>query len=131
MVHQVLAPRVEHGEKADPRAEVLVIGGELLHRLAMGGMAELYVARHSGIQGFERTVVVKRVLPNLTEDPEFISMFLDEARLAARIHHPNVVSTMDVQKADDADRLVGQSSTPSGRKRRTTNAKAATAVVQR
>ncbi len=73
---------------------------ELIHRLAMGGMAELYVARHSGIQGFERTVVVKRVLPNLTEDPEFISMFLDEARIAASLDHPNIAQVTDIDQED-------------------------------
>ncbi|MBC8072862.1 MAG: protein kinase, partial [Deltaproteobacteria bacterium] len=69
---------------------------ELLHRLAVGGMAELYVARHSGIQGFERTVVVKRILPHLVEDPEFISMFLDEARIAASLDHPNIAQVTDI-----------------------------------
>ncbi len=73
---------------------------ELLHRLAMGGMAELYVARHSGIEGFERTVVVKRVLPHLTDDPEFTRMFLDEARIAAALDHPNIAQVTDIDEQD-------------------------------
>ena len=71
---------------------------ELLYRLAMGGMAELYVARHSGIEGFERTVVLKRVLPHLTDDPEFIRMFLDEARIAASLDHPNIAQVTDIDE---------------------------------
>ncbi|MBX7081731.1 MAG: protein kinase, partial [Nannocystaceae bacterium] len=69
---------------------------ELIGRLATGGMAELYVARHSGLSGFERTVVIKRVLPHLTEDPEFITMFLDEARIAASLDHPNIAQVTDI-----------------------------------
>lgn len=72
----------------------------LLARLAIGGMAELYVARHSGLQGFERTVVVKRILPHLTEDPEFIRMFLDEARISASLDHPNIAQVTDIDLAD-------------------------------
>ncbi|MBL4684238.1 MAG: protein kinase, partial [Nannocystaceae bacterium] len=71
---------------------------ELLYRLAMGGTAELYVARHSGIEGFERTVVLKRVLPHLTDDPEFIRMFLDEARIAASLDHPNIAQVTDIDE---------------------------------
>ncbi|MEM6990821.1 MAG: serine/threonine-protein kinase [Myxococcota bacterium] len=73
---------------------------ELLHRLAMGGMAELYVARQSGIGGFERTVVLKRVLPHLVEDPEFTRMFVDEARIAASLDHPNIAQVTDIDEQD-------------------------------
>lgn len=69
---------------------------EVLAQLAAGGMATVYVARAQGVAGFERLVAVKVLHPHLAHDDEFISMFLDEARLAARIRHPNVVPTLDI-----------------------------------
>jgi len=59
-------------------------------------MAEIYLARQGGLAGFERIVVIKKILPHLSEEPEFVSMFLEEARLAALINHPNVVQIFDV-----------------------------------
>ncbi len=59
-------------------------------------MATVHLARQLGVVGFAKTVAVKRLHPQLARDPQFVSMFLDEARLAARIRHPNVVSTLDV-----------------------------------
>ncbi|MBI5533346.1 MAG: protein kinase [Deltaproteobacteria bacterium] len=64
--------------------------------IASGGMATVHLGRLLGPVGFSRTVAIKRMLPLFAEDPEFVSMFLDEARLAARIRHPNVVPTLDV-----------------------------------
>src|SRR5262249_14751172 len=61
--------------------------------IAHGGMARVHVARLLGQEGFSRVVAVKRLHPYLAEDREFVGMFLDEARLASRIHHPNVVTT--------------------------------------
>lgn len=69
---------------------------ELLHPIAAGGMATVFLGRAAGIGGFERLVAVKVCHPHLRGDPEFAAMFLDEARLAARIHHPNVVPVLDV-----------------------------------
>jgi hypothetical protein len=69
---------------------------EVLAQLASGGMATVYVARARGVAGFERLVAIKVLHPHLAHDDEFISMFLDEARLAARIRHPNVVPTLDI-----------------------------------
>jgi serine/threonine-protein kinase len=69
---------------------------EVLAQLASGGMATVYVARAQGVAGFERLVAIKVLHPHLAHDDEFISMFLDEARLAARIRHPNVVPTLDI-----------------------------------
>jgi len=68
----------------------------LFDEIAAGGMATVHLGRLLGPVGFSKTVAIKRLHPNLARDPEFVSMFLDEARLAARIHHPNVVSTLDV-----------------------------------
>jgi serine/threonine-protein kinase len=72
----------------------------LLAKLASGGMASVYVGRKSGVAGFERLVAIKLCHPHLREDREFSSMFLDEARLAARIRHPNVVGTLDVSEGE-------------------------------
>jgi|GEM_PF-6336936 eukaryotic-like serine/threonine-protein kinase len=69
---------------------------ELLARLAKGGMAEIYLARQAGAVSFSRLVVVKRILPHLAEEPAFVRMFLEEARLAAQINHTNVVQIYDV-----------------------------------
>lgn len=68
----------------------------LLSKLAVGGMAELFLAREVGLGGFERLVVVKRILPHLIDTPRFVEMFLREARLNARINHPNVVNILEL-----------------------------------
>ncbi len=68
----------------------------LIRQLAVGGMAEVYLATATGIEGFEKLVVIKRILPQHAQNPRFVSMFLDEARLAATLHHPNVVQVFDI-----------------------------------
>src|ERR1700690_2074894 len=73
---------------------------ELLHEIASGGMATVYLGRKRGVGGFERLVAIKCCHPHLRRDPAFVTMFLDEARLAARIHHPNVVATLEVSDDD-------------------------------
>ena len=70
----------------------------LLGKLATGGMAEVFLARQDGPQGFAKTVVIKQILPHLTDDAQFVQMFLNEARLAALINHPNVVSIYELGK---------------------------------
>lgn len=72
---------------------------EVLGLLASGGMAELYLARGRGLDGFEKLVALKRVLPHLARDPEFVDMFLDEARLAGTLDHPNIASVIDIGRA--------------------------------
>lgn len=67
----------------------------LIRKLANGGMAEVFLARVEGPLGFEKRLVLKRLLPHLAEDPEFVGMFLDEARLVARLEHPNLVQLFD------------------------------------
>ena len=71
---------------------------EALAKIATGGMATVYRGRVVGEGGFERLVALKLLHPHISNDPEFVAMFLDEARLAARIRHPNVVATIDIQK---------------------------------
>ncbi len=74
-----------------------VVGRYALYdEIAAGGMATVHFGRLLGPVGFSRTVAIKRLHPQFAKDPEFVSMFLDEARLAARIRHPNVVQTLDV-----------------------------------
>ncbi len=73
------------------------IGRYLLFReIGHGGMATVHLGRLHGPAGFARTVAIKKLHAQFSRDPEFVSMFLDEARLAARIQHPNVVSVLDV-----------------------------------
>src|SRR5882724_9342980 len=68
----------------------------LFGEIASGGMATVHFGRLVGPVGFSRTVAIKRLHPQYAKDPEFVAMFLDEARLASRIQHPNVVTTLDV-----------------------------------
>ncbi|MHB1844363.1 MAG: serine/threonine-protein kinase [Deltaproteobacteria bacterium] len=77
----------------------------LLRPLAQGGMAELFLARQEGPGGFRKIAVVKRVLPHLSADPEFVRMFFDEASLVARLSHPNVVQIFDFGQAEGAHYL--------------------------
>jgi len=77
------------------------VGRYALYReIASGGMATVYVGRQQGQAGFARTVAIKRLHPQFAKEPDFVAMFLDEARLAARIRHPNVVPTLDVVATD-------------------------------
>ncbi len=81
---------------SSPAAEVIVGRYVLYRQIGSGGMATVYFGRLLGPVGFSRTVAVKRLLPQYARDPEFVTMFLDEARLAARLRHPNIVPTLDV-----------------------------------
>ena len=79
------------------RAEPERVGRYLLFEsIAQGGMAQVHLGRMVGPVGFSRIVAIKRLHPHLALEPEFVSMFLDEARLAARVRHPNVVPILDV-----------------------------------
>ena len=73
---------------------------EILERIAAGGMAELYKARRSGVEGFQKIVAIKRILPHLADNEEFIAMFADEAKLAAQLNHPNIVHIFDLGKIE-------------------------------
>jgi serine/threonine-protein kinase len=83
-------------------APVRVVGRYALYgEIAAGGMATVHLGRLLGPVGFSRTVAIKRLHPQFAKDPDFVSMFLDEARLAARVQHPNVVPTLDVISLED------------------------------
>jgi serine/threonine protein kinase len=72
---------------------------ELLRKIASGGMGQIFLAREHGT-GFERLVVLKLILPHLAEDDEFLSMFLDEAGLVARLTHPNLITILDLTEIE-------------------------------
>ncbi|HEY1334838.1 MAG TPA: serine/threonine-protein kinase, partial [Myxococcaceae bacterium] len=73
---------------------------QLLRKLATGGMAEVFLAKTDGPMGFEKHLVIKRILPHLAEDPQFVDMFLAEAKLAAQLNHPNLVQLFDFGEAE-------------------------------
>ncbi len=79
---------------------------ELFRELASGGMATVYLGRLRGESGFTRTVAIKRLHAHLAANPQFVTMMIDEARLASRIRHPNVVSTVDVVRHQNEVLLV-------------------------
>ena len=72
---------------------------DLLERVAVGGMAELFKARQRGVQRSDQIVAIKRILPHLSDNDEFVRMFIDEAKLAAQLSHPNIVQIFDLGKA--------------------------------
>ena len=78
----------------------------IVRKIAVGGMAEIYLARQRAVEGLERTVVLKRILPTYVDNPEFVTMFLDEARLLAALSHPNIAQVFDLGKIDDSYYLV-------------------------
>lgn len=78
------------------------IGKYIVRRkLAEGGMAEIFLCKATGAEGFEKEVVIKRVRPALAHDEQFVEMFITEARLASRLNHPNVVQIYDFAKHED------------------------------
>ncbi len=111
-----LAPREPATTRDDPPAGRSVSGPipvtrrvgryELIHRIAHGGMATVYLGRAKGKAGFEKVVAVKVIHPHLASEAEFVAMFLDEARIAARLHHPHVVETLDLGESDGAYYMV-------------------------
>jgi serine/threonine protein kinase len=74
----------------------------LLERINVGGMAEVFKAKAFGVEGFERLVAVKRILPTIAEDTEFITMFVDEAKIAVQLTHANIVQVFDLGKVGDS-----------------------------
>lgn len=72
----------------------------LLERLGEGGMAEVFKAKSFGVEGFEKVLVIKRILPKLAEHPKFVDMFVHEAKLAVRLSHANIVQVFDLGRVD-------------------------------
>jgi len=73
----------------------------LLERIAIGGMAEVWKARMKGVEGFQKTVAIKKILSNLTDSADFVTMFIDEAKLAAQLTHNNIIHIYDLGKIGD------------------------------
>lgn len=103
-------PKVEvtKEERRAPAApvEAPLVGGtpfgqyQLENLIATGGMAEVYKARMQGVEGFQKIVAIKRILSHLTDNDEFVTMFIDEAKLAAQLQHPNIIHIYDLGKID-------------------------------
>ncbi|MGE0789719.1 MAG: PEGA domain-containing protein [Sandaracinaceae bacterium] len=74
----------------------------LLDRINVGGMAEVFKAKAFGVEGFERQVAVKRILPSIAEDSEFITMFIDEAKIAVQLTHANIAQIFDLGRVQDS-----------------------------
>lgn len=74
----------------------------LIDRLAVGGMAEIFLAQQAGLEGFQKTVVIKRIRSHLSTQSSFVRMFLNEAKLAAQLNHPNIVQIYDLGKIGDS-----------------------------
>ena len=70
----------------------------VLEKIAHGGMAEIFLALQRGVEGFEKPVVLKRILPSLAEDPKFVRMIVDEAHIASTLNHSNLVQVLDLGK---------------------------------
>ncbi len=74
----------------------------LVHRVGIGGMAELFLAKQTGLKGFEKVLAIKKILPHLTQDSEFVSMFVNEGKLAALLTHQQIVQIFDLGHVDGA-----------------------------
>ncbi len=74
----------------------------LIDRIAVGGMAEIFLAKQAGLEGFEKTIVIKRIRPHLSKQSSFVKMFLNEAKLAAQLNHPNIVQIYDLGKIGES-----------------------------
>lgn len=94
--YSLALPRAPLRVPSGPALAQRTIGPYLAEkRIATGGMAEVFVGKRVGPHGFVKQVALKRILPQLARDPDFVSMFVDEARLAARLSHPNIVQVFD------------------------------------
>ncbi|MEZ4248887.1 MAG: protein kinase [Polyangiales bacterium] len=74
----------------------------LLERIAVGGMAEVFLSKSFGIEGFEKIIAIKRILPTMAEDDDFIEMFIDEAKIAGQLSHANIVPIYELGKIGDS-----------------------------
>lgn len=87
---------------AEPKKPIRFGKYTLIDRIAVGGMAEIFLARQAGLEGFEKTIVIKRIRPHLSKQPNFVKMFLNEAKLAAQLNHPNIVQIYDLGKIGES-----------------------------
>lgn len=91
------------GGRPQAKGRVIPFGKYLLlERLAVGGMAEVFLSKSFGIEGFEKIIAIKRILPTMAEDEDFIEMFIDEAKIAGQLNHANVVPIYELGKIGDS-----------------------------
>ncbi len=92
-----LTPTRSSSPAPEPTFRRVVFGPyELIERVAVGGMAEVFKAKRAGVEGFEKVVAVKRILPHLSENADFVRMFVDEAKVAAGLSHPNIATIFEL-----------------------------------
>jgi serine/threonine protein kinase len=95
------APKAPEGARGRPHWRDDTYGPyRLIDRVAVGGMAEVFKAKRSGVEGFEKVVAVKRILPHLSDNQEFVDMFVDEAKMVAGLTHPNIVQIFDLGRIE-------------------------------
>ncbi|MEM9195277.1 MAG: serine/threonine-protein kinase, partial [Myxococcota bacterium] len=78
----------------------------IVRQVAVGGMAEIYLAQQRGLEGLARDVIIKKILPDHVDNPEFVAMFLDEARILASLNHPHIAQVLDLGKTDTGHYMV-------------------------
>src|ERR1041384_4510896 len=74
----------------------------LLERISVGGMAEVFKAKSFGVEGFEKILAIKRILPSMAEDADFIQMFIDEAKICGQLNHANICQTFELGRIEDS-----------------------------
>lgn len=100
---QLLRNEIESAIAAVTATEGINFGQYLLlSKIATGGMAELFKAKRKGVEGFEKILAIKRILPHMSDNEEFITMFIDEAKLAAQLTHHNICQIFDLGKIDNS-----------------------------
>lgn len=96
-----LPPKAADGPPREPSWRADRFGPyELLDRVAIGGMAEVFKAKRTGVEGFEKIVALKRILPHLSDNKEFLDMFVDEAKMVAGLAHPSIVQIFDLGRIE-------------------------------
>jgi serine/threonine protein kinase len=93
-------PQSKPATSAPGRRDQLYGPYQLLEKVAVGGMAEVFKAKRSGVEGFEKVVAVKRILNHLSDNKEFVDMFINEAKMVAGLTHPNIVQIFDLGKIE-------------------------------
>jgi TonB family protein len=94
----VFAPEPQRIEEEEPADGVKFGQYVLVEKIATGGMAEVWKARMRGVEGFQKIVAIKKILPHLSDNQDFIEMFVDEAKLAAQLNHNNIIHIYDLGK---------------------------------
>ncbi|MBN2369750.1 MAG: serine/threonine protein kinase [Vicinamibacteria bacterium] len=96
------SPRSQRSVRAAPSADHIFGPYRLLEKIATGGMAEVYRAKRTGVEGFEKVLAVKRILNHLSDNQEFVEMFVNEAKMVAGLNHPNIVQIFDLGRIGKA-----------------------------